>query len=106
MPKKLPFLPDEHHYAIAHVATRSAQLDHMVERSVDIQMMSQQRAAEYLIKHLDLNRLVDGLYLEDVPASAMVSVPARGQVSSSAVSAPGIPRTGLRLTTRSRLPAG
>jgi hypothetical protein len=39
MPKKLPFLPDEHHYAIAHVATRAAQLDHVIEVCVDAQMV-------------------------------------------------------------------
>jgi hypothetical protein len=59
MPKKLPFLPDEHHYAIAHVATRAAQLDHVIEFCVDTQMGSHKKAAEYLIKRLDPNRLVD-----------------------------------------------
>jgi hypothetical protein len=29
-PSKLPFLPDGDHYAIAAVATRSAQLDHVI----------------------------------------------------------------------------
>jgi hypothetical protein len=45
MPKKLPFLPDEHHYAIAHVATRAAQLDHVIEFCVDTQMGSHKKAA-------------------------------------------------------------
>lgn len=30
----LPFLPDEHHIAIAHVATRSALLDHVIEWTI------------------------------------------------------------------------
>jgi hypothetical protein len=59
MPKKLPFLPDEHHYAIAHVATRSAQLDQVIENCVDAQMGTHGRATEYIIKNLDTNRLVD-----------------------------------------------
>jgi hypothetical protein len=58
MPSKLPFLPDEHHYAIAHVATRAAQLDHTIELSVCVQMRSHQKAAEYIIKGTDTNRLV------------------------------------------------
>src|SRR5262245_48718866 len=60
MPKKLPFLPDEYHYAIAHVATRAAQLDYAIEFAVNAQMMFfHGRAAEYLIKTLDKSRLVD-----------------------------------------------
>src|SRR5262245_5376417 len=55
MPKKLPFLPDEHHYAIAHVATRAAQLDYAIEYCVSAQM----RSHKHLIKRLDVNRLVD-----------------------------------------------
>jgi hypothetical protein len=46
------------HYAIAHVATRAAQLDHVIEFCVDTQMGSHRKAAEYLIKRLDPNRLV------------------------------------------------
>lgn len=34
MVNKLPFLPDEHHYAIAAVATRAAQLDSHIELSI------------------------------------------------------------------------
>jgi hypothetical protein len=59
VPKKLPFLPDEHHYAIAHMATRAAQLDHAIEFCVDAQMGSHREAAEYLIKSLDTPRLID-----------------------------------------------
>jgi hypothetical protein len=59
VPKKLPFLPDEHHYAIAHVATRAAQLDHAIELCVSAQMGSHRKAAEHLIKNLDTHRLVD-----------------------------------------------
>jgi broad specificity phosphatase PhoE len=59
MPKKLPFLPDEHHYGIAHVATRAAQLDYAIESCVSAQMRSHRETAEHLIKRLDANRLVD-----------------------------------------------
>jgi hypothetical protein len=59
MPKKLPFLPDEHHYAIAHVATRAAQLDHQIESCVDAQMRPHRKAAEHLIKRLDTSRLIE-----------------------------------------------
>jgi hypothetical protein len=59
VPKKLPFLPDEHHYAIAHVATRAAQLDHQIEFCVNAQMGSHREAAKYLIKSLDTPRLIE-----------------------------------------------
>jgi hypothetical protein len=71
MPNKLPFLPDEHHYAIAHVATRAAQLDHQIEFSVDAQMRSYRKAAEYIIKGSDTNRLVgllDALLRDNFPS--------------------------------------
>jgi hypothetical protein len=70
MPSKLPFLPDDHHYAIAHVATRAAQLDHTIELSVDVQMRSHKKAAEYIIKGTDTNRLVgllDALLRDNFP---------------------------------------
>jgi hypothetical protein len=53
MPKKLPFLSDDLHYAIAHVATRAAQLEHTIEYSVDAQMLLHRKAAEYIIRGLD-----------------------------------------------------
>jgi hypothetical protein len=59
---KLPFLPDEHHYAIAHVATRAAQLDHAIEFSVMVQMMPHRETAQFLIKGLDINRLIGLLH--------------------------------------------
>lgn len=71
MPKKLPFLPDEHHYAIAHVATRAAQLDYAIEYAVNAQMRSHIETAEHLIKRLDTNRLVellDALLRDNFPA--------------------------------------
>jgi hypothetical protein len=61
MPNKLPFLPDEFHYAIAHVATRAAQLDHTLEISVDVQFKPLEEMGEYLIKSMDTNRLVQVL---------------------------------------------
>jgi len=49
MPDKLPLLPDEHHYAIAHVAARAAQLDHAIELAVVAQMANLRDAAKYLV---------------------------------------------------------
>jgi hypothetical protein len=62
MPDKLPFLPDEHHYAIAHVASRAAQLDHQIEFSVFMQLHPRHETSEYLLKNLDTNRLVNLLH--------------------------------------------
>jgi hypothetical protein len=62
MPDKLPFLPDEHHYAIAHVASRAAQLDHQIEFSVFTQFYPRHETSKYLLKNLDSNRLVNLLH--------------------------------------------
>ena len=61
MPKKLPFLSDDHHYAIAHVATRAAQLEHAIEYSVDAQLLLNKGGAECIIKRSSQNFLVDFL---------------------------------------------
>ena len=61
MPNKLPFLSDDHHYAIAHVATRSAQLEHTIEYSVDAQMLLNKGAAKLIIKRSQ-SLLVDRAY--------------------------------------------
>ena len=70
MRDKLPFLPDDHHYAIAHVATRAAQLDHTIEYCIDIQFSPRGETSKFLIKNMDTNRLVSLLHvvlLENFP---------------------------------------
>jgi len=62
MPDKLPFLPDDHHYAIAHVATRAAQLDHALEYSIDTQLFPRRETGKFLVRNLDTNRLVSLLH--------------------------------------------
>jgi hypothetical protein len=62
MPDKLPFLPDDHHYAIAHVATRAAQLDHAIEYSINIQLFPRREAAKFLVRNIDTNCLVSLLH--------------------------------------------
>jgi hypothetical protein len=61
MPDKLPYLSDEHHYAIAAVTTRSSQMEHMVEMTISVAMMSQNNLAEYLLKNLGQDRIVGAL---------------------------------------------
>ncbi len=58
MDMKLPFLPDEHHYAIASVAARSAQLDHHIELMVQIALLSHQNTAEFALRNLGADRVV------------------------------------------------
>lgn len=61
MVDKLPFLPDEHHFAIASVATRSAQLDHHIEHLIYMALARSQRTAEFALKNLGADRLVNFL---------------------------------------------
>ena len=70
MPNKLPFLSDDHHYAIAHVATRAAQLEHTIEYSVDAQMLLNKGAAELIIKRSQslLVELLEELLRENFPS--------------------------------------
>ena len=58
MPNKLPFLPDEYHYAIAHVASRAAQLDHVIEYAIVAQFKPVQGIAEFLLKNMDTSRII------------------------------------------------
>jgi hypothetical protein len=70
MPDKLPFLPDDHHYAIAHVATRAAQLDHAIEYSIDTQLFPRRETGKFLVRNIDTNRLVNllqAILLENFP---------------------------------------
>lgn len=73
MRDKLPFLPDDHHYAIAHVATRAAQLDHAIEYSIDTQLFPRRETGKFLVRNIDTNRLVSLLHailLENFPEKA------------------------------------
>jgi hypothetical protein len=68
MVDKLPFLPDEHHFAIAAVATRSAQLDHHIEFVINLAFLDRQHAAKFILKNLNGERMVGllGAALHDV----------------------------------------
>ena len=58
MPTKLPGLSDAHHIAIANVASRAAQLDYHIETTVARALAKQPETAEFLLKSLDMNRIV------------------------------------------------
>lgn len=61
MPDKLAYLSDEHHYAIAAVATRSSQMEHMLETTLSVAMIDQKNLAEFLLKNLGQDRVVGAL---------------------------------------------
>lgn len=67
MTNKLSFLPDDHHFAIAHVAVRSSQLDHHIEATIDLLLLNLQHTAKVVLKNLGQDRLVDllGALLKD-----------------------------------------
>jgi hypothetical protein len=58
---KLPYLSDDHHYALAAVATRSSQLEHMIELGVSGAMIGRSKLAEYILKNLGADRIVGAL---------------------------------------------
>lgn len=58
MTTKLPFLSDEHHYALANVAARASQLDHHIEYAISLTLSEQPKIAEYLLKNLSPDRIV------------------------------------------------
>jgi hypothetical protein len=57
MVTKLPFLPDEHHYAIANVAVRLGQLDYHVEHIIYVAFFFQRATAKFILKNLGADRL-------------------------------------------------
>lgn len=59
MPRKLPFLPDEHHYAIARVAISAAQLDHAIERLIYLLLALPDQVAEFILRNINTNRLIE-----------------------------------------------
>ena len=71
MSNKLPFLPDDHHYAIANVACRAAQLDHHIELTVFCLMG--QHTGSFVLKQLGHDRqvgLIRALTLDLFPEHA------------------------------------
>jgi hypothetical protein len=58
MRSKLPFLPDDHHYAIANVAARSAQLDHYIELTIQCALRDHEQTARFALKNLGQDRVV------------------------------------------------
>jgi hypothetical protein len=71
MPDRLPFLPDEHYYAITNVVARAAQLDHSLYFSLAFQLSDKRHLMKYLIANVDLNRLIKVLHaalLDNFPA--------------------------------------
>jgi hypothetical protein len=58
MATKLPFLSDDHHFAIANVAANSATLDHVIDRLVYLTIEPHDVAA-YLVKNVPADRLVE-----------------------------------------------
>lgn len=61
MVDKLPFLADEHHYAITAVATRSGQLDAHIEMSIAVilQHAGFEKAAQNVLKNMNGDRYVN-----------------------------------------------
>lgn len=59
MTTKLPHLSDEHHFAIANVAARSAQLDYHIERTIEVTLRGQSKMAEFLLKTLSAVNIVN-----------------------------------------------
>jgi hypothetical protein len=58
MVDKLPFLSDDHHYAVAQVAARSSQLDHMIEMTAGSLMLETPHTAAFVVRNLNHDRLV------------------------------------------------
>lgn len=55
---KLEFLSDAHHFAIANVAVRAAQLDHHLEYCIMVAFAPHGRTAEFALKNLGADRVV------------------------------------------------
>jgi hypothetical protein len=81
MVDKLPFLSDDHHYAIAAVAARSAQLDTQIETTIAhiIAGSVMERTSEFILKNMNgdkyvglLNSLLIDLYLGDEEKQALI----------------------------------
>jgi hypothetical protein len=62
MATKLPFLSDDHHFAIANVAAHAATLDQIIDRLVYL-TVEPDLVSEFLVKNISVDRLVDVLRL-------------------------------------------
>jgi hypothetical protein len=62
MATKLPFLSDEHHFAIANVAAEAAKLDHAIDRLVYL-TIEPDLVSQFLVKTVPADRLVEILRL-------------------------------------------
>ena len=70
MPTKLPHITDDHHFAIANVATRSSQLEIHIEKTIEVGLNNQPKIAEYLLKSLNTDRvtgLLKAMLLDAAP---------------------------------------
>lgn len=61
MIEKLPYLSDAHHYALAAVTTRSAQMEHNIEHALNIALFGKPLTAEYLLRNLGQEKLVGAM---------------------------------------------
>lgn len=58
MVTKLPFLSDDHHFAIANVAVRSGQMEYHIEHLTSETLAKLPQTAEFLLKNLGADRVV------------------------------------------------
>jgi len=73
MMDKLPFLSDDHHFAITQVAARSAQLDHMIELTAGELLIQTPHTAAVIVRNLTHDRLInviEALLLDFFPKEA------------------------------------
>ena len=74
MVEKLPQLTDDHHYAIANVAVRSAQMEVQIENTIEVALRNQPKTAEFALKNLGTDRVVgflEALLMDSRPSDAM-----------------------------------
>jgi hypothetical protein len=62
VPTRLPYLSDDHHFAIANVAAQSAELDIVLDSAVYLTIVPKE-VSLYLVKNLGPDRLVEILRL-------------------------------------------
>ena len=58
MATKLPHITDDHHFAIANVAGRAAQMDLHIEKTIAAGLRQQPKTAEFMLKNLGAVRVV------------------------------------------------
>ena len=73
MPTRLPHITDDHHFAIANVAGRAAQMDVQIEKTIAAGLRQQPKTAEYVLKNLGADRIVNllkAMLLDTFPEEA------------------------------------